>query len=900
MSSLTSHYNMVKPALTDVPPDITVLNPNFDTMDTELYKINQLLNSGAITTPTVALGMNSVIRKTDNVEAIPKFTMQGKAYTNLLGRDGNCEDISKWSNWQSTSALDTTNKVFGANGIKITSSSTAGNIFKVLSTVPMFDATKYYLFSAYVKNGNATGIRITKDSTGGGTVLNSVDITDTSKFVRVGMIAQPSNLNAGNFFSPYVVGTSGQYAYVDGIMANEISATEYANLSVAQLLDKYPYVDSYACLTNPYIEVRHDNLVRNGNGEEGIGWWSMPTGVTLSNSANGFSLVTVGTNKLTRQVVVTKPNTDYYISGNVSGNAQISINNEANSIRIRDGFGAFNSGAETAVSVVAWNALEGTGYFDSIMLVEGVSAPTMYKPCRIERCVVEGKFTSDDSFTLENGEATGLLNWKHRTLFGKDYDIAYGVDYTGYKSISIPGITGLQNLLLSCVKYDGKVLPIVDSAIALPSADNAKYNTANTMTLSVSDTDTGWAETIAPNSDEVKAFMNGWKAVSTYNNRYIAFVSLLDGSVPSGAIKASISATTNTTSLTVSSGGTQFVSGDVVTIVSSAGVSRGAYFVTGTPTATNIPLTGSASVTSGDTVMKADNGTTTSLVTWCKNNIAPNYEGYQLHYKLANPEPITDANVHINGDIPKLDAGDNYLYLDYGMVIGEVPTLNLYSGSYYMNSSTSNAGHSELQSKTNDILAIYRNELWNNSNWTIGANNTGYYGGAYAYILSTLFDINATYTVDYQILKTMHTSPTSIAMAYQQSILAAVEDVASALESKQPKDSALDNLVDLSVYQTRRISGTLWATTNTAYIEFAFDILGMRAAPIITVKEFYCEVSGVVYSSAFKVSSAGVDKAYNMAGVTYATADATVLAAVKAYAGGRAYIKIELDCRGRL
>lgn len=38
MSTQTSHYNLVKPALTDVP-DITAMNPNWDTIDSTLYSI---------------------------------------------------------------------------------------------------------------------------------------------------------------------------------------------------------------------------------------------------------------------------------------------------------------------------------------------------------------------------------------------------------------------------------------------------------------------------------------------------------------------------------------------------------------------------------------------------------------------------------------------------------------------------------------------------------------------------------------------------------------------------------------------------------------------------------------------------------------------------------------------
>lgn len=36
MATNTTNYNLVKPALTDAPPDITVMNPNWDTIDAKL------------------------------------------------------------------------------------------------------------------------------------------------------------------------------------------------------------------------------------------------------------------------------------------------------------------------------------------------------------------------------------------------------------------------------------------------------------------------------------------------------------------------------------------------------------------------------------------------------------------------------------------------------------------------------------------------------------------------------------------------------------------------------------------------------------------------------------------------------------------------------------------------
>lgn len=45
MSLLTTFYNLIKPQLTDSPPDITVMNANWDAIDAELNSHEEQINS---------------------------------------------------------------------------------------------------------------------------------------------------------------------------------------------------------------------------------------------------------------------------------------------------------------------------------------------------------------------------------------------------------------------------------------------------------------------------------------------------------------------------------------------------------------------------------------------------------------------------------------------------------------------------------------------------------------------------------------------------------------------------------------------------------------------------------------------------------------------------------------
>lgn len=896
------------------------------------------ISNGATVTPTVTLGMNNVIRNTANIEAFAKFTRQGKSYVNLLGKDGNCEDISKWVANGGTNTLDANNKMYGANGQKITLSVSSEVICYYPLENDLFGRvvpTKYYMLTAWVKNGNLSGAgnRIFIGSNGAGKTIKYSAYTTAATWNRHLVRLAPSDWGSSPTLlscEVHGVGLTGEYYYTDGIMLNEITADEYANLTDMQLLEKYPYVDSYACLQNPYIEVRHDNLVRNGNGEEGIGY-ILPVGM-LNNPRfeNGYFAVEDTDSTTYRSAFGwafnVKPSTTYtvrYIGKRGTGTAFahvvqdittgiaviVSPTTDTSTTDTVKTFSFTTPSTCTKVRVALAQGLLATDtgivYFKELSCIEGTTAPTEYKPCRIERCVIEGKFTSDDSFTYENGEVSGLLNWKHKTLFGKDYAWELSTSEAGYKKIRIPTPFIGEIAGNHCIKYDGKILKEENSLSVIDTFINS---IGWGMYVTASNVDAGWTETIAPNADEVKAFMNGWKATGNNGTRCTFFASVLNGNVPVACALATASATTNTTAITVSSGGTNFVSGDALVICGSTGTPKYEATVTGTPTATNIPITPTQSVVTGDIIFKCDNGTTNiSLLTWCKNNIAPNYEGYQLHYKLENPEPITDVNTHIHGDIPKFDVGDNYLYLDSGYVLGEVA--NVVSDATYavINEGISTFKASALKNKAETIHSIYKNSIQDTASWTID-NGTNSYGNQRAYLeLSNgKYATNATYTVDYQILKTMHTTPTAIIVSYQTDILNAIEDLAELVENKQNHDSALDTLVDLSMYEEIGIVANrlvTWVHFNSIIqLEVVIPYKALkRTTPIITLSNltFTCGTGTSVLDIAIKVGAVLVYANKDHCILRCQISDSTTITNIKSYG---AYIagSVRVDCRGRI
>jgi len=162
----------------------------------------------------------------------------GPIYTNLLA-NGACETTGGFTANGVSQAADSANKYEGTNCIKITrlsygGGSSAQNIRSLITN------GKYYLYSGYVKNGNATSMKLEYWKGTGGVVQTS-DYAATS-YDRKGLLLAPDGTWSATTVNASAIMTAaeGQYAYFDALMLNEVSAADYA-AGVAACLTKYPY-----------------------------------------------------------------------------------------------------------------------------------------------------------------------------------------------------------------------------------------------------------------------------------------------------------------------------------------------------------------------------------------------------------------------------------------------------------------------------------------------------------------------------------------------------------------------------------------------------------------------------------------------------------------------------------
>lgn len=896
-----------------------IKNSDGSTLQNTTDKINSVQNTlenGVVNTPTLSYGMNSVIKNTSKVAQIPETRFDGRHHINIYGKDGNCDNSNIFiSNTGATVSIDTSNKVINIGSAKVVgNTSTLPEYYVGTARVYPTLTNKYYCLSGYIKveSGNAWIRTIGFDSADVKTfdITTSPPTTSTS-FTRV--IKKFSTVShADSKLTLRLHVSQGGTSYFDGVMLIEITEAEYNDPTY----QPPPYVDSYVCLVNPYVEIRHDNLVINGNTEEGISYWVSQGVVTTTVENNKFKVVGTAVGGAYQRIKI-KKNTNYYLYGIKSGPmSNIFITNSNMSLRLKDGVGSFNSGEyEEVILFISNDYGAGTSYFDSIMLVEGTTAPTSYKPCRIERCVIEGNFADEDFVILKNGRAEGLINWKHKTLYGKDYDWKYNTQVAGFKQILLQNLqswnltnqTDSSDIVQYKIKYDGSILKPYSTT---PTGDEAWTENATIPSfymINIKNSDSGWVDGIAPNNDEVKAYMNGWKAVRNDGTRYVVWVSVLDNSFPPLAITTATGTNASGQNKINVVDGTNIKTGNAIVLKDDAGNIQfyAITAVSGNQITVNVNLESTISTNNPILFNDETSPSTRPMLNYCKNNIAPNYEGYKIHYKLQNPEPITDVNTKVIGDIPKLDVGDNYVNIDSGMVLGEVtnPSYYLSTKDYEINIyGHHSAVNNILKNKVEKIEYIMRNKVIDNL-WS-KLSDAYAYGKERAYINEVNFDKNAIYTVDYKILTTIAPQIGTTSIKFNSDVVSSINSVANAVESRQKQDSALDGVIDLSMYEEMNLPANIYVpwclfTNGTKLgLQFLFKFsTRKKTIPMITFNSLALLALGFEYAPKFILEYINATRDY--VDIRFTTMDITTINAIKTN-GCLGRIKIIVDCRGRV
>ncbi|MCY9660300.1 pectinesterase family protein [Paenibacillus chondroitinus] len=490
----------------------TMLNDNWDRVDAQL---GAQFADAAPTPVNLVNGLQVV--DVPQTAPLENLRITGRTLVNLLGRDGNCEDLSKWSAFQSTQSLNTANIKYGNNSIKVTA--TSANYAATCKNNISLPSGNKYLVLAEFNAGTAPYAAIEVTSAIG----VSTGVTTTTGFG----LAYRKFISTGSVgINLYTIATAaGQFFYVDGVRLYALSDAEYSaidGMTTTQIAAKYPYVDDVKHVTAPYVIKYGENLLPplyDYNLNSGSPTIVSPySGLVTNNDKFIIQIPVIAGQAYSISATSFDTNGRIFVAEN-GGATKVDISGsgllKSENFTIGAGITQINirllglSATPTAMSNPILNlgstAKPFVGRNDNL-----ITFPNVRLAGSIDGTVYDTLFERDGKYFIERRfhEVTldGRLNWGINT------------DFTGYKRVYINVGANITANTQRGVKYDGKILG------AISAVDGIQLNNDGNLFLDIADTDSGWGESYLPSNDEVKAYFYGWKMYDGVNgaNSYVS------------------------------------------------------------------------------------------------------------------------------------------------------------------------------------------------------------------------------------------------------------------------------------------------------------------------------------------------------------------------------------------
>lgn len=631
------------------------LNDNFDNL---VNSINEITNTNQSQTANLVNGLQTIT--TDQATPAWMVKIIGRTLVNPLGKDGNCEDTSKFG---SGLTLDTSNYLYGSASLQ---ASSGGRITP--NYYPSIDDTKYYIVLSNI---------ITKDSSynafvrvvGGqsGSVITQGTLYSGVNWGLSYCLLSPTDSSGQTTLRLDVValGTPTGYTWnADGIRIFELTQQMYNDIqngvyTTDEIGVLFPFVNSVQHVLRPVVKGYGKNLLPP------LSEWvqgNTPT-ITGSYSANintGDSLTiknipviagetytgSIGSTTLDRNMLVHFFNAsgiqtggDYWatVTGGgynniISPSDAISANIELYTVSTNGSF--TNPQLELGSTATPFEPQD-------IQYLYGVS-DDKGNPLKLASSV-DGTI-NDEFYQVDSTNFRVVKRFEKDVALDGSLSWAFGADLTGYKYAKISPLNNYDNHNHYHVKFDGTIMQYGDPH---NSADLYYYD-GNYQYISIADTDSGWGETYTPTASEIQAYFYGYKLNNgTFGTNY-----------------------------------------------------------NGTGTKTWIPW--------GDT----DNSrAVTSVPTSESPSITDGtYDYYRLTYQLAQSEDIA---VEAYGSVSLID-GENQISLSEGIEVQEKVVPYLSGSTYYINSTNSSA---YLQNRASQIIGVYKDGQLDNT-WTVNTDGT--------------------------------------------------------------------------------------------------------------------------------------------------------------------------------
>lgn len=506
-----------------------------------LTALEQGVASSAQTSVSLVHGLQKVDVNTGGGQNIVPFNVlniKGRTLVNMLGRIGNLESTSGWTLNGTTTVLDTTNKLYGSNGFKVTTTGSYpafGTVF--YPSLALFDKTKYHVVVLDVKNNDATSAQLLVEATGGNAVYGNL-VTSTTGFNSSFARLQPSDITNATaiMLHCYVNGSSGKSAFFDGLRVYQITQTEYnalASMTPAQVADKYPYVDDLKSINNPFVNVYGQNLLPD------FSQWTLDSHAVMTDPYKLTLNATAGgqySDSPLISVIIGQP---YALSaGAIATGSYVQVINMAKNAVISSISGsqtATFTPTESGVYLRIQNDNSGIFTFSQPMLNLGSTAlpfvPKDDSPVYFQTALRSSMDQSIyDSLSYRDGQFWKTNRFAELILDGS-LTWVFGGDLVGYKTVHLDNNAPIRDYnLFNAVKYDGKILTPTGT---FTGGDQGYFEVATglkNLYLSITDIDSGWGETYTPTAGEIQAYFNGWKM---YDN-----ITINDSSTYSSGTKA--------------------------------------------------------------------------------------------------------------------------------------------------------------------------------------------------------------------------------------------------------------------------------------------------------------------------------------------------------------------------
>ncbi|MCY9593717.1 hypothetical protein PC41400_21565 [Paenibacillus chitinolyticus] len=475
------------------------------------------------TSKSITLNKPVQVVTADRTSRLKLDRFKGRTLVNLVGRDGNCEDASRWIDYQTSHALDTTNYVSGKSSLKVILSSGFTTGSAITANPVSFVASKYYLLAGWLKNGNANYMNLSVSGQGAATATNTATSTSAFTFAYkafTGVSTTSTGINVS------VNGAAGQYGYADEVRVYELSKAEYDAISGMTTEDidaKYPYVDAVQHTTNPYVIRLGENLVPASDS------WIVPV-PTRSSITGPYSTTmqyNASENVYVEFFVPVVPGQQYTatVTAEPANASPYYYYTDANKIRLTAMLrGTSVAPAKAALIEFVMKPVDvnldpvsgNVIYSNPVIALGDVSKP--FKPREDDylffpdlKLAANMDGSVSDEITQRDGKYWKRSCFTEKAIDPKDFGTVNVFNLSGFKEVDIGGFkdTGIRPLNAFGVRYDGTLLKY--SPGASTGANYFDFNETATLYITIPNADSGWGDSYTPTADEVKAYFLGYK-----------------------------------------------------------------------------------------------------------------------------------------------------------------------------------------------------------------------------------------------------------------------------------------------------------------------------------------------------------------------------------------------------